>query len=85
LGPLHRVVGVESCSHHPSVVACRRGCHPNRDTAAAIEAAGFRIEEIDRFSYAPLRLFPKHTHVLGRCTLHWGPNHIARLLIPVIR
>jgi uncharacterized protein len=21
----------------------------------------------------------------GRCTLHWGPNHIARLLIPVIR
>jgi ubiquinone/menaquinone biosynthesis C-methylase UbiE len=42
------------------------GCHPNRDTTAAIEAAGFGIEEIDRFSYAPLRFFPKHTHILGR-------------------
>jgi len=42
------------------------GCHPNRNTAAAIEAAGFGIEQIDRFSYAPLRFFPKHSHVLGR-------------------
>lgn len=42
------------------------GCHPNRNTAAALEAAGFGIEQIDRFSYAPLRLFPKHTHILGR-------------------
>src|SRR6516165_5130276 len=42
------------------------GCHPNRSTAAAIEAAGFGIEQIDRFSYAPLRFFPKHSHILGR-------------------
>jgi ubiquinone/menaquinone biosynthesis C-methylase UbiE len=42
------------------------GCHPDRNTAAAIEAAGFGIEQIDRFSYAPLRFFPKHTHILGR-------------------
>jgi len=42
------------------------GCHPNRNTAAAIEAAGFWIDQIDRFSYAPLRFFPKHTHILGR-------------------
>jgi len=42
------------------------GCHPNRNTGAAIEAAGFGIEQIDRFSYAPLRFFPKHTHILGR-------------------
>lgn len=42
------------------------GCHPNRNTAAAIEAAGFGIEQIDRFSYAPLRFFPKHSHILGR-------------------
>lgn len=42
------------------------GCHPNRNTASSIEAAGFGIEEIDRFSYAPLRFFPKHTHILGR-------------------
>lgn len=42
------------------------GCHPNRNTAAAVEAAGFRVEEIERFSYAPLRYFPKHNHILGR-------------------
>jgi ubiquinone/menaquinone biosynthesis C-methylase UbiE len=42
------------------------GCHPNRNTAAAIEAAGFDIEQIDRFSYAPLRFFPQHSHILGR-------------------
>ena len=42
------------------------GCHPNRSTAVAIEAAGFGIEQIDRFSYAPLRFFPKHSHILGR-------------------
>jgi hypothetical protein len=46
----------------------------------AIEAARFRIEDIDRFSYAPPRFFLKHTHIFGRasagtrgrCTLHWG-------------
>jgi len=29
------------------------GCHPNRKTEAAIERAGFRIETIDRFVFAP--------------------------------
>jgi ubiquinone/menaquinone biosynthesis C-methylase UbiE len=42
------------------------GCHLNRDTAAAIRAAGFDIDEIDRFSYAPLRFVPAHAHILGR-------------------
>jgi hypothetical protein len=42
------------------------GCHSNRDTAAAIRAAGFDIEELDRFYYAPLRFYPSHAHVLGR-------------------
>lgn len=42
------------------------GCHLNRDTAAAIRAAGFNIEQLDRFSYAPLRFFPRHAHILGR-------------------
>jgi ubiquinone/menaquinone biosynthesis C-methylase UbiE len=42
------------------------GCHPNRDTAAAIRAAGFDIEELDRFYYAPLKYFPSHAHILGR-------------------
>lgn len=42
------------------------GCHPNRDTAAAIRAAGFHIEQLDRFCYAPLRFIPAHAHILGR-------------------
>jgi ubiquinone/menaquinone biosynthesis C-methylase UbiE len=42
------------------------GCHLNRDTAAAIRAAGFDIEELDRFYYAPLRFVPAHAHILGR-------------------
>jgi ubiquinone/menaquinone biosynthesis C-methylase UbiE len=42
------------------------GCHPNRDTAAAIGLAGFDIETIDRFCYAPLRFYPAHAHILGR-------------------
>jgi len=29
------------------------GCHPNRDTAAAIEAAGFAIESCRRFPFKP--------------------------------
>jgi ubiquinone/menaquinone biosynthesis C-methylase UbiE len=41
------------------------GCHLNRDTAAAIMAAGFGIEELDRFSYRPLRFVPAHAHILG--------------------
>jgi ubiquinone/menaquinone biosynthesis C-methylase UbiE len=42
------------------------GCHLNRNITAAIGAAGLQIERLDRFSYAPLRLFPRHAHILGR-------------------
>jgi ubiquinone/menaquinone biosynthesis C-methylase UbiE len=42
------------------------GCHLNRDTAAAIRAAGFTIEQLDRIYYAPLRFMPAHAHILGR-------------------
>ncbi len=39
------------------------GCHPNRDTVGAIEAAGFSIEEIERFDVpGDLLATP---HVLG--------------------
>jgi ubiquinone/menaquinone biosynthesis C-methylase UbiE len=46
--------------------AAAGGCHPNRDTAAAIQAAGFHLERSDRFCYAPLRFIPAHAHILGR-------------------
>ncbi|MFG1942689.1 class I SAM-dependent methyltransferase [Nonomuraea sp. NPDC048826] len=42
------------------------GCHPARDTAAAIAAAGLTIEEHDRFAHQPLPGSPRLTHILGR-------------------
>ena len=42
------------------------GCHPNRDTVAAIEAAGFRVEELDRWDERGGGL--AKPHVLGRAT-----------------
>jgi hypothetical protein len=27
--------------------------------------AGFDIGDLDRFSYAPLRFYPSHAHILG--------------------
>lgn len=42
------------------------GCHLNRDTTVAIRAAGFHIEQLERFCYAPLRFIPAHAHILGR-------------------
>jgi ubiquinone/menaquinone biosynthesis C-methylase UbiE len=42
------------------------GCHPARDTTAAIKAAGFEIEAIDRFGFAGQRFEPSIPHILGR-------------------
>ena len=40
------------------------GCHPNRDTVAAIEAAGFRLEDFERFD-PPVPLSGFVPHVQG--------------------
>ena len=40
------------------------GCHPNRDTVAAITAAGLRVVELDRFDL-PAMPPPARPHVLG--------------------
>lgn len=40
------------------------GCHPNRDTVAAIEAAGFRLENFERFE-TPMPLSSFVPHVRG--------------------
>lgn len=42
------------------------GCHVHRDTAAAIEAAGFVIEEIDQFDFPANQPNPARPHILGR-------------------
>ncbi|MDQ6846457.1 MAG: methyltransferase domain-containing protein [Candidatus Dormibacteraeota bacterium] len=42
------------------------GCHTSRDTAGAIEDAGFVIEELDRFRFPDVRLsMPTSPHILG--------------------
>jgi ubiquinone/menaquinone biosynthesis C-methylase UbiE len=41
------------------------GCHPARDTVAAIERAGFRIERCERFAFSPNPPVPAVPHILG--------------------
>ena len=40
-------------------------CHMSRDTQAAIEAAGFEIEEVDRFPFSPGAPIPALPHIRG--------------------
>ncbi len=41
------------------------GCHLARDTASAIERAGFQIESCDRFGFTPMPTPPRVPHILG--------------------
>ena len=41
------------------------GCHPARDTAAAIERAGFEIQTSDRLMFAAAPFEPSIPHILG--------------------
>jgi ubiquinone/menaquinone biosynthesis C-methylase UbiE len=41
------------------------GCHPTRDTFAAIEAVGFTVERCERFPFSPSPIIPKIPHILG--------------------
>jgi ubiquinone/menaquinone biosynthesis C-methylase UbiE len=41
------------------------GCHPARDTTAAIRRAGFEIETIERIMFSASRLEPSIPHILG--------------------
>ena len=45
------------------------GCHVTRDTVGAIERAGFRLEELERFDFRPCAVaWPATPHVLGRAS-----------------
>ncbi len=41
------------------------GCHPNRDTAAMIAAAGLTVQGLERFGFSVLPGNPRLAHVLG--------------------
>ena len=65
---LHRVQRIVDATIWPLLFA---GCHTGRDTAGAIEAAGFRLERLDRFPFPksgpPV---PTKPHVLGVAVRH---------------
>jgi ubiquinone/menaquinone biosynthesis C-methylase UbiE len=44
------------------------GCHPNRDSVAAITAAGLDVTSVHRFGFSPQRGVPPTAHVLGYAT-----------------
>ena len=44
------------------------GCHPNRDTAAAVAAAGFTVQSLERFGFSVLPGNPRLAHVLGQAS-----------------
>jgi ubiquinone/menaquinone biosynthesis C-methylase UbiE len=51
------------------------GCHPARNTRAAIEAAGFTIEEIDQLRIPETRIpAPASPHILGIATAPSSPR-----------
>ncbi len=49
----------------PAWSALAGGCHPNRDTLAAIAEAGFTVEAVERFGHSTLPGTPQVAHVLG--------------------
>lgn len=44
------------------------GCHPNRDPVASLLGAGFKVESVRRFGFAPSRGVPPVAHIIGRAT-----------------
>jgi SAM-dependent methyltransferase len=61
----HRLLGVLEDAVVPVWSRAAGGCHPNRDTAAAIVAAGFAVEHVERFGFRATALAPPIAHVLG--------------------
>lgn len=64
-------------AHHPVGAALQRvadvifwprvagGCHMSRDTGAALERAGFKVEWRERFTFSPGPPVPPIPHILG--------------------
>ena len=50
------------------------GCHLNRDTLAAITAAGFSVRDNQRFGFAVGRFNPPLAHILGTASSPGPPN-----------
>ena len=70
-GRLSRVQRLADATVWPRLMG---SCHVSRDTAAAIAAAGFVIEEIDRFEFPPGQPSPASPHILGRAVRPGDPR-----------
>ena len=60
--PLRAVLALGDRTVWPRIAG---GCHAARDTLRAIEEAGFPVERVRRFGFAPVPLLPAVPHVLG--------------------
>ncbi|MDJ0336052.1 methyltransferase domain-containing protein [Salinibacterium sp. G-O1] len=65
----HPVIATMQDALTPAWSALAGGCHPNRDTLAAITSAGFEIESVDRFGFSPHPAAPAFAHISGTARL----------------
>jgi SAM-dependent methyltransferase len=61
----HRVLAAAEDLLTPLWSRVAGGCHPNRDTAAEIAAAGLILQEVERFGFSALPGNPRVAHILG--------------------
>jgi SAM-dependent methyltransferase len=69
----HGVKGVLQDAVRPLWTRMAGGCHPNRRTGDAVRAAGFTVDDEDRFTWRPARLSPAADHLIGRAVTTAGP------------
>lgn len=62
----HRLVAAGEDLVAPLWARLAGGCHPNRDSVAALDAAGFAVTDVRRFGFSPQAGIPANAHVLGR-------------------
>jgi SAM-dependent methyltransferase len=61
----HRVLAAAEDLLTPLWSRVAGGCHPNRDTATEIAAAGLILQEVERFGFSALPGNPRVAHILG--------------------
>lgn len=64
----HRVLAAAEDLLTPLWSRMAGGCHPNRDTTAAIAGAGFTVQGLERFGFSVLPGNPRLAHVLGQAS-----------------
>ena len=71
-------LALQALDHSGIWPAVAGGCHPARDTGAAIEAAGFDIVECERFGFRGGAVGPSIPHILGAARRRPSPPQADR-------